>query len=183
MVYQKTEALANGNAVVQGASAIVGFGMNLVVDIGAIPFYIDLWNRIRKIYGRGDITAFAAKEYLKNNVGFLAQDLLWDKAIGSIPLIGIPFNIAFAKALTWRLGAWFGLISALGEDSEQDEIIIRATMELTREIFPSIGTVFSFRAPDRQVFISFIASMDGLNKEEAQKRTREALNAFRKRSD
>lgn len=27
------------------------------------------------------------------------------KAVGSIPVVGIPFKVAFAKAMTWRLGA------------------------------------------------------------------------------
>ncbi|HZG91532.1 MAG TPA: hypothetical protein VEZ42_15075, partial [Pseudonocardia sp.] len=52
-VYEKTRSLANGNALAQGASGIFGGGVNLLVDAAAIPFYVDLWNGVRRIYGRG----------------------------------------------------------------------------------------------------------------------------------
>jgi hypothetical protein len=179
-VYEKTRSLATGNLLAQGASGFFGFAATLVVDAAAIPFYADLWNRIRAVYGKGEITVEATKAYLRPNLGFLAQDLLWDKVVGSIPIIGIPFNIAFAKALTWRLGAWFGLLSALAGDEDVEELT-RATLQLTREVFPSSRSVFDFAAPDRDVFVSFIASVDGLTTDEARDRTRAALDALRGR--
>ncbi|MER6827562.1 hypothetical protein ABT352_16395 [Streptosporangium sp. NPDC000563] len=182
-VYERTSTLATGNVLAQGASGFFGGGANLVVDVIAIPFYIDLWNDVRSIYGRGHITGEAAKEYLKPNIPFLAQDLLWDKLVGSIPIVGIPFNIAFAKALTWRLGAWFGMLSAIGGDSTPNEKITASTMELTRRIFPSLGDTFSFKAPDRDVFVSFVASVDGLTHQEAQNRAEEALRVLRGEKD
>jgi hypothetical protein len=178
LVYDKTRSLATGNLVAQGASGFFGFATNLLVDAAAIPFYVDLWNRIRDIYGKGAITADAAKAYLQPNLAFLAQDLLWDKVVGSIPIVGIPFNIAFAKALTWRLGAWFGFLSALGDEDDL-EALTQATMQLTREVFPSSRSVFDFAAPDRDIFVSFIASVDGLSSDEVKDRTRAALDALR----
>jgi len=179
-VYEKTASLATGNLVAQGASGFFGFGTTWLVDAAAIPFYADLWNRIRDVYGNGEITTDAAQAYLRPNLGFLAQDLLWDKVVGSIPIIGIPFNIAFAKALTWRLGAWFGFLSAL--DGEDDvELLTSATMELVREVFPSSRSVFDLAAPDRDVFVTFIASVDGLTTDEAHDRTKRALEVLRGR--
>ena len=178
LVYEKTRSLATGNLIAQGASGLFGFATNLLVDAAAIPFYADLWNRIRDIYGKGTITAEAAKAYLQPNLGFLAQDLLWDKVVGSIPIIGVPFNVVFAKALTWRLGAWFGLLSAIG-DEDDDEALTQVTMQLTREVFPSSRSVFDFRAPDRDVFVSFIASVDGLTTEQVHERAQRALQVLR----
>jgi hypothetical protein len=179
-VYDRTRTLATGNLIAQGASGFFGFAANLLVDAAAIPFYAQLWNEIRGIYGKGEITAEATRAYVKPNIGFLAQDLLWDKIVGSIPIIGVPFNIAFAKALTWRLGAWFGFLSAI--DGEDDvEALTAATMDLVREVFPSSRSVFDFAAPDRDVFVEFIASVDGLTTDEVQDRTKAALDALRGR--
>jgi hypothetical protein len=177
-VYERTSSLATGNLIAQGASGFFGFAANLLVDAAAIPFYAQLWTEIRGIYGKGEITAEAVRAYVKPNLGFLAQDLLWDKVVGSIPIIGIPFNIAFAKALTWRLGAWFGLLSAIA-DEDDSEALTRATLQLTREVFPSSRSVFDFAAPDRDVFVSFIASVDGLTTDEVRDRTERALQALR----
>jgi hypothetical protein len=178
-VYEKTRGLANGNALAQGASGLFGGGVNLLVDAAAIPFYVDLWNDVRRVYGRGELTLRAAQEYLGPNVAFLVQDLVWDKAVGSIPIIGIPFNIAFGKALTWRLGAWFGMLAALGADSEGNAQLAQSTLALVQQVFPAGGGVFSWSAPDREVFVAFISSVDGLGEAEAQSRTEAALRALR----
>jgi hypothetical protein len=178
-VYEKTRTLANGNAIAQGASGLFGGGVNLLVDAAAIPFYVDLWNDIRHVYGRGEITMRAAQEYLKPNMAFLVQDLVWDKAVGSIPIIGIPFNIAFGKALTWRLGAWFGMLAALGADSGGDAELAQSTLALVKQVFPAGGGVFTWNAPDREVFVAFISSVDGLTEDEARSRTEAALRALR----
>jgi hypothetical protein len=178
-VYEKTRALANGNAIAQGASGIFGGGVNLLVDAAAIPFYVDLWNDVRRVYGRVEITLQAAQEYLKPNLTFLVQDLVWDKAVGSIPIIGIPFNIAFGKALTWRLGAWFGLLAALGSDSTNNAELAQSTLALVKQVFTHDGSVFNWSAPDEGVFVAFISSVDGLSEAEAQDRTAAALRALR----
>jgi hypothetical protein len=178
-VYEKTRTLANGNALAQGASGLFGGGVNLLVDAAAIPFYVDLWNDVRRIYGRGEITLQAAQEYLKPNLAFLVQDLVWDKAIGSIPIIGIPFNIVFGKALTWRLGAWFGMLAALGADSGGNAELAQSTLALVKQVFPVDRSMFSWSAPDHEVFVAFISSVDGLTEAEAQSRTEAALRALR----
>ena len=179
-VYAKTQTLATGNLIAQGASGFFGFAANLFVDVAAIPFYAQLWSEVRGIYGKGEITTEAAKAYLKPHIGFLAQDLLWDKIVGSIPNIGVPINIAFAKALSWRLGAWFSFLSAI--DGEGDvEALTAATMQLVREVFPSNRSIFDFAAPDRDVVVQFIASVDGLTTDEVHDRTKAALDALRGR--
>ncbi|NYJ06581.1 hypothetical protein [Petropleomorpha daqingensis] len=175
-----TQSLATGNLIAQGASGLFGFAANLFVDVAAIPFYAQLWSEVRGIYGKGEITQGAAKAYLKPNVGFLVQDLVWDKIVGSIPIIGVPFNVVFAKALSWRLRAWFGFLSAIdGEDD--DQALTEATMQLVREVFPDNRSIFDFAAPDRDVFVEFIASVDGLTTDEVHDRTKAAVDALRGR--
>lgn len=172
-VYELTRSLANTNAWVGGLSGVVGSGVNLVADVAVIPLYRRLWNDVRQIYGRGEITLDAATAYLKPNIGFLAQDLFWDKLMGSIPIFGIPFNVAFGKALTWRLGAWYGLLSALGEDDIPDTMLTTLSMQLTKVVFPAAASAFSFEAPDKAKFVRFIAAQDGLTYAEAQRRLEE----------
>jgi hypothetical protein len=178
-VYEKTKALADGNAWAQGLSGIMGLGMNLLVDVVMIPFYVGLWNDIRGVYGKGSISVSAAQAYLKPNLDFMVQDFIWDKVVGSIPIVGIPFNIAFAKALAWRLGAWFGLLSALSNEEKYEETLIRSTMQLVKELFPSVGDVFSFKQPEEDKFIQLISSLDGLTPAVAQERSQKALDALR----
>ena len=108
---------------------------------------------------------------------------MWDKGVGTVSIIGIPFNIAFAKALTWRLGAWFGLLSALGEECNSNDLLIRSTMQLIREIFPSVGRVFNFKAPDEHAFVTLIASLDGLTRQTADERTKRALDVLGGKGD
>jgi len=52
-------------------------------------------------------------------------------------------------------------------------------MQLVREIFPSSRSTFDFAAPDREVFVSFLSSVDGLTTDEVQDRTNAALDALR----
>ncbi|MFF8942480.1 hypothetical protein ACF1A5_09420 [Streptomyces sp. NPDC014864] len=180
-VYGLTGDLALSNMWWQGLSAVVGFGVPILVDGAALVAYSDLWSDVRTIYGKGRISAHAAKEYLKPNLGFLVQDFLWDKVIGQIPLIGIPFNVAFAKATTWRLGAWFGALAALGDgdDEATNGQVVGASMDLIKRLFPSTGSVFDFKSPDRETFIALIASLDGLSAKTAEDRFNNALAALR----
>lgn len=182
LVYEKTARLARINMTAQGLSGVFGMGVNLAVDLAAIPFYLRHWNAIREIYGKGGISLEAAKAYLQPNIGFLIEDLVFDKALGSTPILGVYFNAAFAKALTWRLGGWFGALCALGEaDGPISERLTRASLQLTREIFAAdLGSfnTLKFPTPDRERFIRFIAATDGLTEAEAQERVDKALAAL-----
>lgn len=182
LVYLKTAQLATTNMTAQGLSGLVGMGVNLVVDVAAAPFYVRHWNAIRAIYGKGAISLEGAGAYLRPNLGFIVEDIVFDKALGSIPVVGAYFNAAFAKALTWRLGAWFGVLCALGDEEEQvSELLTRASLQLTREMFAAdIGSfnTLRFPTPDEEAFIRFIASTDGLTQEVALKRMNKALDVL-----
>lgn len=185
-VYDRTARLARLNMGAQGASGFFGMGVNLAVDVAAIPFYARHWNAIRGIYGKGAISVDAASAYLQPNVGFIVEDLVFDKALGSVPVAGIYFNAAFAKALTWRLGAWFGMLCALGDgregaEGDVSEILTRSSLQLTREMFAaSSGSLRTLRfpTPERERFVGFVAAMDGLTRAEAEDRVQRALDAL-----
>ncbi|HEX8242434.1 MAG TPA: hypothetical protein VF541_03015 [Longimicrobium sp.] len=179
-VYDRTKRFADRNAWVQAGSGLFGLGTNLIVDVAAIPYYADLWNDIRNLYGRGKISIDAAGAYIRPNVGFLLADLLYDKVLGSIPLLGIPFNYVCAKALTWRLGAWFGVLAALGEEGNPKETLVRSTMQLAMQFFPANKSLLSFEEPHKQRFVSFIAALDGLTYAETESRVNDALNVLEK---
>ncbi len=181
VVYHKTKRFAKRNAQVQALSGVVGMGANLVVDVAAIPFYRDLWNDIRQVYGDRNeegITLATAKAYLQPNLSFLLQDLLIDKALGSIPVAGGVFNYVCAKALSWRLGAWFGLLSAIGGKELPDSVKATSTMQLVREFFPANRSVWKFEEPDPEKFIAFLSALDGLTRAEAERRVDDALRAL-----
>jgi hypothetical protein len=61
------------------------------------------------------------------------------------------------------------------------EALTEATMQLVREVFPSNRSIFDFAAPDRDVFVEFIASVDGLTTDEVHDRTKAALDVLRGR--
>lgn len=195
LVYDKTAHLAALNMGAQGVSGFVGMGVNLVVDVAAIPFYARHWNEIRAIYGKGALSLDRASAYLQPNVGFIVEDLIFDKALGSLPILGVYFNAAFAKALTWRLGAWFGVLCALGEEArgaaagareaktadDVSDVVTRVSLQLTREVFAAnVGSLQTLRfpTPERATFVRFIASMDGLTNAMAQERMERALDVL-----
>lgn len=177
-VYDRTKRLADRNALAGAASGLFGMGVNWVVDVAAIPFYTDLWNDVRGTYGKGRITLQAATAYLKPNIVFLVQDLVMDKILGSIPIFGMPFNYICAKALTWRLGAWFGVLSALGDEADPGRTLTSSTLELTRRFFPANESILDFEEPSREKFIAFIAAVDGLTQAEVARRAEDANRAW-----
>lgn len=77
--------------------------------------YCDLYTlwfndeRDLRCYGRSKMDIVAATPILKSITTELFGDIVIDKVIGNLPLIGIPANIIAAKAMTWRLGILFGI--------------------------------------------------------------------------
>ncbi|MDT7847879.1 hypothetical protein [Streptomyces justiciae] len=179
-VYDKTRSVATMAMWAEGSSAVIGAGVPLLVDGIMIGVYSDMWNDIRGIYGKGKITGSAAMAYLKPNLNFLFQDFIFDTVIGNVPVIGIPFNVAFAKATTWRAGVWFGALAALGDSETEpsNEQVSRAAADLIRLFFPPTQSVFDMEAPDREMFVTFIAALDGQRPDWALKKMKSFANSF-----
>lgn len=73
-------------------------------------------NDIRKIYGLPEINTKALRPILEGCSEEILSDLLFDKIGGQIPILGIPFNMMCAKAMTWRLGILFTMLAARGQE-------------------------------------------------------------------
>ena len=166
-IYEMTASYAGGISKLQGASGIIGSGFNLFVDALMLPIYKRMWDDIRKQYQRGEIDGVKAIAFIRHNWMLLLTDLVVDKGLGSIPIVGIYFNYRMAQALTWRLGAWFGLMSALGE-SVSNDVFNQMSFALVRKLFPFKQARVRFIAPERHLFVEFISAVDGMTQEEAK---------------
>ena len=86
---------------------------------------------------------------LKGCTSEILADVVLDKVVGSVPVLGIPFNVMCAKTMTWRLGLVFAIISARGE--EISAASVSNATKMIRQLFPqksmllfkkpSVGTV------------------------------------------
>lgn len=176
--YRKTSDTAMSASIIQAVFSLPGGWMHLAVDGAAVAFYIDLWNEIRVIYGRGRISRQAALAYLKPNLTFILGDLLLDKLLGMLPFAGSFFCFLFARAITWRLGAFFALTTALGEQAPSS-VMLEKIACLVQALFPRGDFLFTLNDPDKAIFISLIAGLENLDAAQAEARITTALNVLR----
>lgn len=168
---------ANSNSVIQGLSGLVGFPATIIAD-GAIIFthYAPMLNNIRMLYNREPLSAEALSPVLKNITSEILFDVVVDKIAGHIPIIGIYFNAICAKALTWRLGILFSILSCLGEDVTDMEML-KNIIELIRNVFPQ-KDIFKFVRPEYGIYKKIMYSIDDNDPELFMDRVKEALKAF-----
>ena len=144
-VYELIEKKSKSNEAMQGISGFIGFPFTLLADATVIfTHYGPMINEIRDIYGREIISASSLRPILKGASSEILSDIILDKFIGQIPLVGIASNIMCAKAMTWRLGLLFAMLSARGEDVTDETV--RKTCILIRNLFPQKNT-FAFKQP------------------------------------
>lgn len=150
LVYDCINQTANNNLAIQGISGLIGFPATLVVD-GAVLFthYAPMINRIRTFYGRNPIEKDALIAVTKGVSSELLFDFAFDKIAGQIPIAGIYFNAICAKAMTWRLGILFAILSAQGDTVTQENV--SDLMKLIRNVFPQ-KDIFKFVRPDYNSF-------------------------------
>jgi uncharacterized protein (DUF697 family) len=144
-----------------GASLVPLPGAGLAVDAAVLPvIYLPMWNEIRGVYGRGEVGAEQGRALLGGVGGVVLVDVVVDKVLGQVPIIGMPLNYFCAKIMTWRLGALFTLFASLGDDV--DARLARLATELLTKLFPKedFGLI---KTPARPKFVDFIlkASSDG----------------------
>lgn len=172
--YDLINDYANSNVGLQGISGLVGFPLTIAVD-GAVIFthYAPMINKIRQLYELEPFSKEYLTDILKNISKDIVFDLLVDKVVGQVPIIGVYFNAISAKSFTWRLGILFSILSS---SAEKDMEYIKKTVELIRNIFPQ-KDVFKFTKPDYQSFKKIMMSIDN-DDVLFRDRIDEALKAF-----
>lgn len=157
LCYQIIEHKANANSVLQALTGIVGFPFTTIVDVGVIPaIYDPLCNGIREVYGYQPIDSDDVLSIVSNIYKEILMDLVMDKILGNVPLIGIYFNGICAKHMTWRLGILFAMLSARGEEVVSSNA--SECMKLIRLTFPQ-EKALSFTTPDKIHFMRLVTAI------------------------
>lgn len=156
-VYDLIQAKSTSNEAMQGISGALGFPFTLIADAGVVfTHYGPMLNEIRAIYGRSKVSSEIVGPILSGCKSEILADILLDKVIGQIPLIGIGANIMCAKTMTWRLGLLFAMLSSRGE--EISAASAARTTRLIREVFPQ-GNMFKFKTPSLTVVEKLLDSV------------------------
>ena len=144
-VYDLINSKAGSNQLMQGISGAFGFPFTLIADAGVIfTHYGPMLNAIRAIYGRSNISYEVVGPILNGCTSEILADIVVDKVIGQIPLLGIGANIMCAKTMTWRLGLVFAMISARGEEISAESV--KNATKMIRQLFLQ-KSMFSFKTP------------------------------------
>lgn len=174
--YRIINEKANSNIVIQGLSGVLGFPFTLFAD-GAVIFthYGTMLNEIRNLYDRNPVNEDVVLSIVKGISSELIFDIVADKILGQLPLIGVYFNAICAKTMTWRLGILFTMLASRGEFI--DERTVQETTRLIRNVFPQTDA-FKFQQPDYLTFEKLILSVLNNSMENYNKKIIKALNAF-----
>ena len=172
--YAIIEQKAGSNLAMQGLSGLLGFPFTTIADVGAVfTHYGPMINDIRKIYGLPEINTKALRPILEGCSEEILSDLLFDKIGGQIPILGIPFNMMCAKAMTWRLGILFTMFAARGQEVNVENT--RNATILIRKIFPQTKT-FSFSKPSIVIFEKLVNTMENETVEDFNSKVMKILN-------
>lgn len=174
-VYDIINKKARSNIFMQGLTGWMGFPFTLFADAAVFfTHYGPMLNDIREIYGRPPMGSEYIAPIIKGCKDEVISDIVLDKVIGNIPLIGLPANMIAAKAMTWRLGILFGMLAARGEDISQQNV--RNAVVLIRSVFPQKDSVF-FRKPSVENVMKLICSVEGDTFEAFDDKVSRILNA------
>ncbi len=144
-VYDIINSKAGSNTTMQGISGLMGFPFTAIMDIAVFfSHYGPMLNEIRAVYGRTPIDKEDLGHIIKGCKQELLADMVLDKFIGNIPILGLPANMICAKSMTWRLGLLFGMLSARGEKINQDSVLL--AVRLIRTLFPQTDSLL-FKKP------------------------------------
>ena len=103
-------------------------------------------------------------------------DLVFDKVLGNVPVVGVYFSAICAKALTWRLGTLFTMLSSRG--AEVRDADAREDMGLIRWMFPR-EDMFRFTTPDKSAFLDLANSVEGSPFDDFNSKVARALDILR----
>lgn len=174
--YEIINEKASSNIVIQGLSGVLGFPFTLMAD-GAIIFthYGTMLNEIRNLYGRTPVSESVVGSIVKGISSELIFDVVADKFLGNVPIVGIYFNAICAKTMTWRLGILFTMLSARGEAI--DDYAVQDTTKLIRLVFPQTDA-FKFQQPTYPTFEKLVLSVTDNTMEQFNNKISKALDVF-----
>lgn len=146
-IYDYINDKAATNIMMQGASGLLGWPWTLAADVGVIfTHYGPMLNDIRLKFGRSPVSSNAIAPIIQGCSKEIVADLVLDKCIGQIPVIGFGANIICAKAMTWRLGILFAMLASRGDAIDTENV--RKATKLIREVFPQKSSL-RFEKPSR----------------------------------
>ncbi|HIR13685.1 MAG TPA: hypothetical protein IAB31_07165 [Candidatus Choladousia intestinavium] len=147
LVYNMIDSKAKTNVAMQGASGLLGWPFTIAADVGVVfTHYGPMLNDIRTLYGRKPVDAESIVPIIRGCSTELLADLVLDKLVGQIPVIGFGANIICAKAMNWRLGILFAMLSSRGEEIDVENV--QKAVKLIREVFPQKSSL-RFEKPSR----------------------------------
>lgn len=158
-VYDIISKKAASNIFMQALTGWVGFPFTLFADAAVFfTHYGPMLNEIRAVYERRPITMDYLWPIIKGCKDEVVSDIVIDKVIGNIPIIGFPANMIAAKAMTWRLGILFGMLASRGEEINQENV--EHAIVLIRNIFPQKDSIL-FRKPSVTNVENLIRAVEG----------------------
>lgn len=158
-VYDIISRKAGSNITMQAISGMFGFPFTFMADVGVIfTHYGPMLNEILAVYGREPMTKEILGPIIKGCSKEIMTDMIVDKVIGNLPVVGLPANMICAKAMTWRLGIMFAMLAARGE--EINTASAADTSRLIRELFPQKNT-FMFKKPSVVIVEKLLNTMEG----------------------
>ena len=174
--YEIINSKASSNIAIQGLSGVLGFPFTLLAD-GAVIFthYGTMLNEIRSLFGRTPVSENVVSSIVKGISSELIFDVVADKFLGNVPLVGIYFNAICAKTMTWRLGILFTMLSARGEAI--DNYAVQDTIKLIRLVFPQTDA-FKFQQPTYPTFEKLVLSVTDNTMEQFNNKISKALDVF-----
>ncbi len=175
-VYDIIARNAGSNITMQGISGLLGFPFTLMADVGVFfTHYGPMLNEIRAVYGRQPLSKDSLIPILKGCKKELLSDMILDKVLGNLPLVGLPANMLCAKAMTWRLGILFGMLAARGEAISVDNAAHAVT--LIRTMFPQKDSLL-FKRPSAGVVEKLLNTVAGDSIESFDEKMSRILDAL-----
>lgn len=174
--YDLIEKRAHINAGAQALSGFFGVFTTLAVDAAVIPLiYIPMWNDIRTLFNQPPIHQDQATQILASLVPEILSDIVFDKIMGNVPIVGSYFNAVCAKQMTWRLGMLFSMLAARGQEVQHIECT--RVMTLIRQLFPQ-RDMFTFSNPEYAKFTTLMTTVEGCTTDQFNRKIEKALAAF-----
>ena len=155
--YYFIEATANKNLLMQGISGAIGFPYTLLVDgLALFLYYEPMINKIRNNYSLSAINKEEFVNLIQSSGNELFYDLVIDKIVGNIPVVGVYANIVCAKILTWRLGLLFFYLSARNLELSKNNITV--TLKFIRRMMNPNDIFLKLNTPQLNEMNSFLNS-------------------------